>query len=329
MNLSSARHGDLYRKEQTSISSRLEHTAISVLIAAYNSGAFLRRAVRSALAQTLAPREILIIDDGSTDNTLAIATTLASEDSRVRVLTLPVNSGPAAARNVGLNAAQGDWVAVLDADDAFIPSGLELLAAAQVGKNVDIVLDNFLFFDSLRGVPTSPALTPSELVERIDVYDFVQHARPYADQTDWGRLKPMFRREFLNKHGLRYPEFCRHGEDFLLMFQALYAGGSCLLVHTPGYLYTTRDSGMSRTNVDYRLMAKQTADIMNRPGVRADIRLFRLLRQRVADLKRWSTELQLLSAKKKRAYIQLIFLTVTNTAVALRAARWLSKQMRF
>ena len=78
---------------------------VSVLIAAYNASRFLRRAVQSALAQTLAPLEVLIVDDASTDDTRVVANALAAEDSRVRILTLPVNSGPAAARNVGLNAA--------------------------------------------------------------------------------------------------------------------------------------------------------------------------------------------------------------------------------
>src|ERR1700730_12982672 len=72
---------------------------ISVLIPAYNAGPFLRRAVQSALPQTLAPLEVLIVNDASTDNTLDIAKALACEDARVRVISLPTNVGPAAARN--------------------------------------------------------------------------------------------------------------------------------------------------------------------------------------------------------------------------------------
>ena len=224
-----------------SVSTMVGNPTVSVLIAAYNASGFLHRAVRSALAQTRAPLEVLIIDDASTDDTLAVANTLAAEDLRVRVLTLPVNSGPAASRNAGLNAAQGDWVAVLDADDAYLPSRLETLVSALAEMDVDIVLDNFLFFDAASGASISTALQPGKAIEFINLYDFLEHAQTRDDQVDWGLLKPMFRREFLNMHSLRYPEFSRHGEDFLLMFWALHAGADCMLVRNPGYLYSTRD----------------------------------------------------------------------------------------
>src|ERR1700719_2584369 len=125
---------------------------ISVLIAADNASPFLHRAVRSALAQTLAPLEVLIINDASTDNTLDVAKALASEDSRVRVISLAANGGAGAARNAGLDAARGDWVAILDADDAYVPSRLARLKSACTGTNADVVLDNFFHYEPESGV---------------------------------------------------------------------------------------------------------------------------------------------------------------------------------
>lgn len=310
-----------------------QQPTVSVLIPAYNAGAFLRRAVRSALVQTREPLEVLIVDDASTDDTLAVANELAAEDSRVRVLTLPFNSGPAAARNVGLDAAQGDWVAVLDADDAFTLSRIEMFVSAQARKSIDIVLDNFLFFDADRGSATSAGLRIDEGIESINIYNFVEHARPYADEADWGLLQPVFRKEFLDTHGLRYPEFSRHGEDFLLMFQALHAGARCILVRTPGYLYTTRYSGMTRTTINYGMMIKHTVDLLDDPTVEADVRLCRLLRQRIVDLKRWSkrwaTESRLREAKEKRNYTQIAFLALTDISVAVRAVKFLSRKIMY
>jgi succinoglycan biosynthesis protein ExoO len=301
---------------------------VSVLIAAYNASTFLHRAVRSALAQTYAPLEILIIDDASTDNTLAIANALTADDSRVRVLTLPFNSGPAAARNAGLNAARGDWIAILDADDAYTPSRLEALTSAQNGKHIDIVFDNFFFFDATRGIVESTALPAGDAIEPIDVYDFVEHARPYAGQTDWGLLKPMFRRAFLEAHSLRYPEFSRHGEDFLFMCRALHAGGRCLLVHTPGYLYSTRSSGMSRTTIDHGLMIEHIKTLLNDPSVRADVRLSRLVSQCITDQKRLHAELQLWDAKEKKDYRRLALLLVTNMRLSGVVAKTVYRKVK-
>lgn len=294
---------------------------VSVLIAAYNASRFLRRAVQSALAQTLAPLEVLIVDDASTDDTRVVANALAAENSRVRILTLPVNSGPAAARNVGLNAARGDWVAILDADDAYLPSHLETLVSALVQKGIDIVLDNILFFDTSLGVATSSALFPSDAIEVVNLHDFLEHARPYGDQADWGLLKPMFRLNYLDAHSLRYAEYCRHGEDFFLMFRALHAGARCILVRDPGYLYSTRDSGMSRTTVDYELMLKHMTDLLDDPAIKSNTQIWRLLRQCIADLKILSAEYRLGEAKEKRDYLQLALLIMTNMSLASRAVK--------
>jgi glycosyltransferase involved in cell wall biosynthesis len=100
--------------------------SISVVIPTYNRAELLRRAVDSALAQTVAPLEILIVDDGSTDETAA---TCASWGAPVRYIATP-NGGVAKARNVGIGEARGDWIALLDSDDEWVPAKLEAQCAA-------------------------------------------------------------------------------------------------------------------------------------------------------------------------------------------------------
>ncbi len=95
---------------------------VSVVIPAYNASRTLRATVKSALAQTMNDLEIVIVDDGSKDDTLAVARELESE--RVRVVAQP-NGGAAAARNTGIGHARGEWVAFLDADDLWVPAKLE------------------------------------------------------------------------------------------------------------------------------------------------------------------------------------------------------------
>ena len=90
---------------------------VSVIVPAYNARATILPTVTSALEQSHAPVEIIVVDDGSTDDTASIASSLPIP---VRVIRKP-NGGPASARNVGALAAIGEWLAFLDADDIFLP----------------------------------------------------------------------------------------------------------------------------------------------------------------------------------------------------------------
>ncbi len=103
---------------------------ISVVIPTWNRAGSLKRAITSALTQTYPPHEILVCDDGSTDNTEAVVR--AFDDPRVRWIAGPHAGCPAVPRNRGIAVSVGDWIAFLDSDDAWLPEKLEVqLALAQ------------------------------------------------------------------------------------------------------------------------------------------------------------------------------------------------------
>ncbi|HUG39951.1 MAG TPA: glycosyltransferase family A protein [Longimicrobiales bacterium] len=118
---------------------------VSVVVPTRDRASLLRRAVLSALAQTAPPLEVIIVDDASTDDTPDAAARLAQEDPRVRTLTVPEAAGAAAARNRGVAVARGDWVALLDDDDEWLPEklALQLHAAAAAGDRVGLVHGGF------------------------------------------------------------------------------------------------------------------------------------------------------------------------------------------
>ena len=101
----------------------------SVVIPAYNAEPFLERTLRSALRQTYSNLEVIVINDGSTDQTRAITEAVARTDDRVRIITGP-NGGVAKARNIGIAEVHGEFVAFLDADDLWHPTKIELQVAA-------------------------------------------------------------------------------------------------------------------------------------------------------------------------------------------------------
>jgi glycosyltransferase involved in cell wall biosynthesis len=107
---------------------------VSVVIPTYNRADLLPRAIESALSQTRPPAEVVIVDDGSTDNTAAVVAPYIDRDpGRVRLLQVS-NGGVARARNAGLAATRAEWVALLDSDDAWAPDKLAVQLAALAGR---------------------------------------------------------------------------------------------------------------------------------------------------------------------------------------------------
>src|SRR3546814_125284 len=129
-------------QDRHAISTRPLMPQASVIIPAYNAEATLAAAMASAQRQTLADIEILVVDDASTDGTLAVAQRLAAGDLRVSVISGGRNRGPAGARNLGLAVAAGEWIALLDADDAFEPERLARLVPLARQCGADMLADN-------------------------------------------------------------------------------------------------------------------------------------------------------------------------------------------
>ena len=224
----------------------LMHPTVSVVIPVYNSAATLERAVRSAMVQSLRHIEILIADDGSTDDSAAVAQALAAEDARIQFIRLPQNGGKSHAMNVMIERARGEWVAVLDADDEFDPHRLLNLISAAEACGSDLVADNLAYFDSgadriLRtGFPAFA--TPRLLVTQ----DILSNNNSFAD-FDYGLLKPVVRRSFIEAHDLRYYENTRLAEDFYYLLNFFVAGGRGCLVGEPLYKWTLPFGTQSRT----------------------------------------------------------------------------------
>jgi glycosyltransferase involved in cell wall biosynthesis len=124
----------------------------SALINNHNYGTFLVDAVRSALTQRLPPDEVIVVDDGSTDDSVARCRAAFADESRVRILTQP-NAGQLAAFITATAEARGDVLAFLDADDAWEPEYLARLAALyQARPDVDFVFTNMRYFGARQGL---------------------------------------------------------------------------------------------------------------------------------------------------------------------------------
>ncbi len=99
--------------------------SVSIIVPTYNRAHMLDRCLASIQQQTFTDWELLVVDDGSSDNTVEIVERWQRTDSRIRLIRQPVNKGVSHARNTGVNAASGEWVAFNDSDDEWIPEKLE------------------------------------------------------------------------------------------------------------------------------------------------------------------------------------------------------------
>lgn len=114
---------------------------ISVVIPAYNAGKTLERTMRSVMTQHYRNWELIVVDDGSKDDTAEIISRLAAEDDRIKPVLGEPNVGQAGAINKGLDRCQGEWISLLDADDEYLPHRLSVLvASAAKDPEIDVVV---------------------------------------------------------------------------------------------------------------------------------------------------------------------------------------------
>ena len=141
---------------------------ISVVLPAYNRRNTVRKAVESVLNQTERDIECIVVDDASTDDTAGVLTEIS--DSRLRIIRLTENSGACHARNVGVQAAKGEYIAFQDSDDCFHPDKLERQLAFLQETGADVV---FCGMNRICGqqMEVFPAYVPDKCINRIDLLE--------------------------------------------------------------------------------------------------------------------------------------------------------------
>jgi succinoglycan biosynthesis protein ExoU len=245
---------------------------VTVIIAAKDAIATIGRAIVSALAQPEAA-EVIVVDDGSSDRTAALARSHDDGGSRLRVLRLERNAGPAAARNLALEMATSPFICVLDADDFMQPGRLGRLASYAC-SDFDMVADDLLI--ELAGKPGTcrPMLaigpmskTPMNLDLRRFVLGNVSSAR--RPRQELGFLKPLIRRDFLENRRIRYRTQLRLGEDYALYAEMLAHGARARLVPACGYVAVVSSDGLSsrHTTSDLKALADIDLELINLPGL--------------------------------------------------------------
>jgi succinoglycan biosynthesis protein ExoO len=214
-------------------------TSFAVVIPLYNKGPHIRRALDSVLTQTCAPMEILVVDDSSTDD--GLAQVLAYQDPRIRVIRRS-KPGPGgyAARNAAILEARADWIAFLDADDAWLPGHLAALqgaiAADRSGELVCAFSGYMNIYPDGRSEP-DPFTSRKGRIEMIQ-FNFAQLLEVWLELKEcpiWTSAAA-FRRDTLKESGLFPADRCRRGGDKDLWLRAA-SKGRCVAAPSADAIY--------------------------------------------------------------------------------------------
>jgi succinoglycan biosynthesis protein ExoO len=231
-------------------------------MANYNGAAHLADAIRSAQSQSLRDLEIIVSDDASSDDSIAIATELMAQDPRIRLVRSCHNGGPAAARNRAFAIAQGEWIAVMDSDDLMHPDRMMMLVEMARRDKADMVADNVVEFDTSGSKATRLLLSGPWAREPfwIEICGYIQLNHLYSRGPALGYLKPLFRKTILIGPTACYDETLRIAEDYNLVLRLLYAGRRMRVYPLPLYFYRKHNTSISHRLNERALEALKTAD---------------------------------------------------------------------
>ncbi len=221
---------------------------ISIIIPAFNCSGSLKNVVTSILASGLCPLEILIVNDGSTDDTGAIANQLASSFDGLRIIDQP-NSGVSAARNRGLQEAVGDYVFFIDADDSLVPNSLSDVNEIIHREHPDMVLFGMCFDYYKRGrVYRSDAIHyPIRGILEPDEW-----GQAFADLHAYNMLSPVWnkfiRRNLILDNQIAFREDMIEMEDYLFSTQCLLRCGQIYILDRVVYRYRQAENERNTFN---------------------------------------------------------------------------------
>jgi teichuronic acid biosynthesis glycosyltransferase TuaG len=198
----------------------MKQDLVSIITPAYKAAAYIGQTIESVLAQTHGEWEMLIADDCSPDDTRAVVASWAARDARVRLIAMPKNGGPAAARNGALAQAQGRWIAFLDSDDLWLPSKLEHSIAHAQANAAALVFTGFrrISFDGARTgdyISVPRTLSYRQLLGNTAIAT----STVLLDRAQCGdvRMKPVFYDDFACWLEILKRGFVAHGLDEDLM----------------------------------------------------------------------------------------------------------------
>ena len=204
---------------------------ISIIVPIYKVEKYLAKCIESLLNQTYRDIQIILVDDGSPDNSGKICDRYSAKDSRIKVIHQP-NRGVSAARNVGLNISQGDYIGFCDPDDFVAPDMYKKMVEAMEQEKVDLVVCGYDYYDEqYRKDESRPyRVRDNEILDRESIYNMMADMPPTIRH---GVVTKLFRRSKVGN--LRFDTRLHSSEDAEFLLDYLKRIDKAAFVHEPLY----------------------------------------------------------------------------------------------
>jgi glycosyltransferase involved in cell wall biosynthesis len=251
---------------------------VSIIIPVYNAEKYIAATLESVFAQTYSDFECIIVDDGSSDNTLAVVRTF--NDTRVKIVSQSNSGGPAKPRNKGIAAALGKYIFIFDSDDLMMTQKLKIyLDLFEQNKNVDVIFSDFQVIDEQDILLSESFLSDYESFRRICKNESGNVFR--LDMTNFH--EEIIKANFIGTSGVAFkssvttPVFDERfvsGDD-ILAWASLAKTQSFYFINMPLHQYRKREGSISSKNIERLLTNKikiltEIASLCESPGAKAE-----------------------------------------------------------
>lgn len=263
---------------------------VSINIPAYNAENYIAQAIESALKQNESNIEVIVVDDGSTDQTAEVVKRFT--DKRLKLFTNQYNRGTSYTRNRALTESQGEWIAPLDADDWYATERIHKLLQVADRENADLVADDVYFVgDDREQVVASLFCVAKENFNRVRLIDpvtFIElDGKPARKSPHLGLTKPLIKRNFLLQNHLKYHESLQATVDFHLYMMCLINQARFVTIPEAYYYYRRSRSGSLSSGKRLKMLKQKryaNLDFLAQAAVHENPQLLQSISQFVSQI---------------------------------------------
>lgn len=256
----------------------MKKVALSVIVPLFNNAQYLREFLYSLDCQEVAPIEIIVVDDGSTDDSPAILDEFGKSDDRLVILRQP-NAGASAARNAALRVARGEWITFADCDDWLPPRTLAARMACAQAAGADVFICNGFKFTGTPLTGGVPIFDRQPWGETISGWEWMKRASTVCEYPHYVWLQ-LIRREFLERHALRFEEGILH-QDIVWTVDLALTNGTFAFTCDSYYGYRQNPASVTQSQTldalskrarSYVRVMQRIAESARRAGLDASVR---------------------------------------------------------
>lgn len=218
----------------------LNKELVSIIVPVYNSSAYIENCVNGLLRQSYKDIEIILVDDGSSDDSLNKCKSLSQLDTRIYVYSKE-NSGVSSARNMGIEHAQGYWLVFVDSDDIVKPDYVKHLVDGACLSSVDFVIAGIQYWNTQTGSIVDK-LYEKVLLKENNLVECIVKYRVY---DNGGPVSKLYKASIIHNHSIRFNENLHYAEDCDFMLKYISFINSLLFINSIDYIYRLTFNSLS------------------------------------------------------------------------------------